>query len=305
MAATEKPVDLSEFLEAEINRNQRAARTSWIVGGTLIVLVMSYLSWSTNALKEILQPKAAATVIAQQATGNLRHMLAQTPDVLKQVEAYLAEHAPIFADLVSHEVQASIPQLRRQAEVQLADLHKSVLPYLADQIAWIVKEYVRDNKAELAAFYKTHPSDEFTKRFVKEILDRVTHKVDQKLQEGSKGTDHTFVLAAAMDCLADFEHQLARLATSNTDRLTRVERLERRLFVTCARALDPKAVEDLIQHATRPTSAPSAAPAAVESVAPAAGPASPSAEPSSAPSAEPSAVPSTSPTADPSASPSK
>ncbi|MBN1675859.1 MAG: hypothetical protein JXR37_32750 [Kiritimatiellae bacterium] len=218
----------SDFIVEQIARNQKAIRATWIVGIILLGLVTCYMSGLVLLVRSMLEPKTAARMIGIHVEENL-------PSVMNGLEDALRDQAVPLANSLSSAIITTLPNLRQHGENQIELVAKEMLPLLREEIRSTLHAYVEAHEEQIRDFYQTHKSPEFAEVFIDMLVQETAKSLNKELLAGQHGLKH--VKSAALQGLKDINAELARLLNMSAEKMTRSERLQRRLIVTWLHAV--------------------------------------------------------------------
>lgn len=223
--------ELNRFLKEQIVRNKRAARTTWIIGGIVVVLVTCYMSGLVVLVRGILEPMTAARMIGQ-------YIEQQLPSILSGTENALQQQATPLGNALSDRIITSLPKLREEAEKQIDLTCEQFLPLLREEIRSTVRCYMEEHADEISDFYGAHKGEEFAEFFIDSIMVEVADSLNKQLREVSGEYDLDYIRSASLTILNDINGELSRLLNLSAEEMTKSDRLQRRLIVAWVQALD-------------------------------------------------------------------
>ena len=96
--------ELVEYLSLKAEKNNKAAKTTWIVGGTLVLFVAVYMTWVVGSLSSMINnPQELADVVI----GNVEEAV---PGYLEDTKVYLESQAPVIAEQVRTQIFDIFPK---------------------------------------------------------------------------------------------------------------------------------------------------------------------------------------------------
>jgi len=231
--------DPRQFLEEKIAANRKATKATWVVGIIVLVLIGTYMAGLVYLIKGILEPMTAARMIGMNIEASL-------PSVLNETELSLQQQATPLANALSDEIMAAMPQMRKEAEEQIDLVYDQLLPLMREEVRSVVLSYVIEHEQELHDIYAAQKCEGFAEAFVDNVMADLTKALNRELSTATRGHDLEYVSATSLSTLEDINEQLTRLIKTETESMSRSERLQRRLIVSWVHVLD-----DLLQAKER------------------------------------------------------
>ena len=233
--------EIVSYLQSKTERNKKAAKNTWIVGGLLILFVAGYLTWVVGSLRSIiLNP----TELADAVVGNVDEAV---PAYIDETKVYLKSQAPKLAANVKDQIMELFPQVRVHGEEGIEAAYEKI-PALRSEIEGAIEAHFEAHGDDIKAFYEAHDDDtEAAKYVVDGVVASFLATFDDQLKE-TTGTDGLFdVKVASLKSLRDINKQLINFVKKGPYQLTREERMQRRVIVTWLRALDGHFKDEQIQ----------------------------------------------------------
>ena len=223
--------ELAAFVKEQIVGNARATRRTWLAGVGFVLFLAVYLSGVLWLVHGMLEPAIAARTIA-------RNVEADMPGFMSEMENALRQEADPLAAEVCKAIVDAMPRARAEAEAQIDRAYLDHLPMLRDAVAATIREYAAAHQTELREAVSAHKEKDFARIFADHITQEVARDLDRELAAVQPGASLNYIHMAALDAIRDMNARLAALASKKSVELTRSERLQRRLIVSLAQAVD-------------------------------------------------------------------
>ncbi len=220
---------VKEFLSSEKEKEERAAKWTWIIGMASIVLLTVYLTWIGYKVKTMaLNPYFLASVLAGKIDSN-------ADSILRNAEKQLALQAPIVAERAHDSIMSMLPTLRKSGEVQI-DLLTSLVSKFDRPTEAAVKGFFASNTDAIKAFYEAHQDEEMAGRVADHVIEKMREKINHDVRVSFDGKVKEGFHEVSLAQLRELNDYLQVLAAKPTRNMTPLERLERRFIVAWVRA---------------------------------------------------------------------
>jgi len=217
----------ASFLESETARMSKAARTTWIVGGIIIVFLFLYFSFILTMAKTFTEPENAAFLVADNVKTNF-------PSFMETTEALIAERSVYLAEDLSSTFIASVPTLREEAEAQMDLAHTEMIPFVSDEFQEMLTAYIMQHSAEIRILAEEGGS-EFTDEFVAGVMDEFGNYMNEQMEESFFGRDLNFVKDNTLIALQAMNAYLDELMALDPSEMNRIQALQKQLLATITR----------------------------------------------------------------------
>jgi len=219
----------ASFLESETARMQKAARSTWIVGGVIIAALVLYFSFIMTMVKTFIEPENAAFLVADSVKSNF-------PSFMETTEELMAERSIYLAEDLSSAFLSAVPKLREEAEAQLDLAHTEMVPYLSKEFQSILTSYIRDHEEEIRLLAQQDENSALNEAFVAEVMDQFAAYMNTKMNENT-GRDLYFIKENTLLALQAMNAYLDELLITDPAQLNRIQSLQKKLLATITRKL--------------------------------------------------------------------
>jgi len=214
---------LEDFMRSEIERTRKGIGTTYIFGGIVAILIALYMTFILNMLKEATNGQFLAIAVRQQIE-------AAAPEMISSGEEALAAEAAVLANNLSNRFLEIIPELAQTGKESIDATYSEVIPYVADEVSAIVRDYIRFNEAEIREFADSHSIEQFAREFTRQVMDEFATQMDKRMKETTGGEGLAYFNDNLLVSLQAMDGTLEELLETPADQLTRRERLQRRIL---------------------------------------------------------------------------
>ena len=218
----------SSFIEQETARMKKAARTTWIAGAIILVLLFAYFSFILTMVKAFTKPENAAFLVADSIKTNF-------PSFIETTEELMAERSIYLANDLSSAFIDSVPQLREEAEAQIEYTYTDMIPHVSKELQSILNDYIRENEEEIRLLAEQDTSAEFTDAFITELMGLFSEYMNEYMSEGFEGRDLQFVQENSLIGLQSMNTYLDELISMPASEMTRIQALQKQLLTSVTR----------------------------------------------------------------------
>lgn len=223
--------EVKAFFEQEIARHEKATRKTWLGGLLSAALVAAYMAGLLAFVRSVLDPPMAAAMLANELEESL-------PSVVYETEAALEAQAPVLANAFSAKLSEGMTLARKEAEQQIDFSYQVMLPAIGEEFSIAIHEYVEAHAGDIEEFYRTQTGEGFAESFVQALVDDVMADIDREMAAQCGGRGMEQVRAQSLDVMQQIHDALVALRGKDTAKMTRSERLQRRLIVHWIRVLE-------------------------------------------------------------------
>lgn len=215
--------DYTSFLEIEIARIKKRTRSTLILAGILILVLIGYLSFVLTMAKTFTKPENAAFLVADNVRTNF-------PSFMETTETLLAERSVILAESLSERFLTTVPALRVEAQRQLELAHTEMVPHLSLEFQTILADYIAANEESIQLLAEQGSNQSLAESFVADVMQSFAHYLNESMIDHFDGRDLAFAPENSLFALQAMEAYLDELMLSDPSQLDRQQLLEKRIL---------------------------------------------------------------------------
>lgn len=220
--------DYSSFITEETARMKKAARTTWIAGGIILLVLLGYFSFILTMVKTFTKPENAAYLVADSVKTNF-------PSFMETTEELLAERSIYLANDISGTFIESIPQLREEAEVQIEYAHTDMIPHVSKEFQTILVDYIRDNEEEIRLLAEHDTGAGFNEAFIDELMGLFSAHMNDYMEQNFDGRNLAFIQENTLIGLQSMNTYLDELIAMPAEEMSRIQTLQKQLLASVTR----------------------------------------------------------------------
>lgn len=220
------------FLKSEAEKNEKAARATWMFGGLIVLVIAGYMTWMVQNVRSlILDPEDLAAVIVTSLDDNL-------PGMMEDAESYLASQAPVLANGLKTELVRVMASSRKGVQGEIDSIYR-MIPDMSGQLADMVRGKGAEFSSDIRQMVKSHEDNE---KFAEHVVDAIMSDLGQFVDEefvglgGQRGVGT--LKADSLESLKRVNSSLVNLVNKRPSSLSRSEQLQRRLLVSWVHIMD-------------------------------------------------------------------
>ncbi len=176
MLEKQNDVDVVELVRAELEKEKKNTRNTYLISVVLVIIVLGYTTWLSSQITKILHPEELALT-----TSGL--VIDAVPKVGQDLERTLVDGAPGIARSVTDEILDTLPSFRMYLEEQFTPIVDQVAHEMTFAAVAKLKEEVKNAKFEERA-----PS-ELARALVEEFQKTIEFALDEPNAEGETPRD--------------------------------------------------------------------------------------------------------------------
>lgn len=231
----ESPEDLLvEFLAAEAEKSRRSEKRTWTIGLVVAAVMVAYLTYIGARYKAtVINPYHLGPVVASKVDR-------QAPEIINKTEAFLQAEARPFARRTHQEIMGLIPVMGKAGRARI-DLLIELIPTLHGTSKSAVDRFFVLHGDKIKTFYQGHLNAGDDERLVREFVDMVLRAAETQVAIDVFGASAEDMSAEGLEELSvlhlrEISEYFDKLAKKPSFRMTRLERLQRRLIVAWVKA---------------------------------------------------------------------
>ncbi len=214
---------LIDFMRAEIARTRKGVGQTYLFGIIAAVLVAGYMTFILVMVKQATNGEFLAIAVRNQVEEAV-------PDMIRSGEVALAKKAEISANKVSNEFKRLVPRFAQTGKEKIDMAYKDQIPYLSEDFATRMKEYIAAHQEALKEFADQHDSEEFADEFTRQMMDELAKQMDVAVKETTGGEGLSYFNSNLLQGLVAMDTTLQELISKQESELTQRERLQRRIL---------------------------------------------------------------------------
>lgn len=214
---------LKQFIREETERARKGTRATYLFGALAALCIGAYMGFILHMEKTFLEPENLAYVIRLQAEAAI-------PSIIQDTENAIVAQAENGANQISDRFLTLVPRMTAAGMEQIDMAYSDQIPYLSEEFAAIVREYIDQHGPALASFAAEHNSEEFADFFTREMMAELHRQLDAHLQESYEGRSLTYFKESITYTIMAMDQTVDQLLERNPEEMNRRERLQRRLL---------------------------------------------------------------------------
>jgi predicted lipid-binding transport protein (Tim44 family) len=211
------------FLRDEIKRAKRGVAVTYTLGLIAAVLIIASMGLSLYSIREALEPRMLAGLIALRAEEEI-------PKMIEQAETALIDKAHDMSEEMDSRFKSLVPRFSQAGRDYIDQSYQEALPHLSEEFSVLIASSIDQNADQLREFAQAHDNEAFAAHFTDSVMDEFTQQLDQHFAMQYEGRDIAYFHENLTYSLLAMDETLTEILSADPAELDRRQQLQRRLL---------------------------------------------------------------------------